>query len=57
VAAFAIIVGLPMSANAQLARTPTPYMGWNTYYGVGGNFNEATIVQPHDFVAGFRQAA
>jgi alpha-galactosidase len=43
VAAFAIIVGLPMSANAQLARTPTPYMGWNTYYGVGGNFNGSTI--------------
>ena len=22
---------------------PVPYMGWNTYYGVGGVFNEATI--------------
>jgi alpha-galactosidase len=22
---------------------PTPYMGWNTYYGVGGRFDEATI--------------
>ncbi|MGB9184227.1 MAG: glycoside hydrolase family 27 protein [Solirubrobacteraceae bacterium] len=24
--------------------TPTPYMGWNTYYGVGGVFDERTIV-------------
>src|SRR5205807_1555773 len=31
------------AANAQLATTPTPYMGWNTYYGVGGVFNESTI--------------
>ncbi|MBV8431259.1 MAG: glycoside hydrolase family 27 protein, partial [Solirubrobacterales bacterium] len=23
---------------------PTPYMGWNTYYGVGGVFNEETIL-------------
>jgi alpha-galactosidase len=23
---------------------PTPYMGWNTYYGVGGVFDEQTIV-------------
>jgi hypothetical protein len=37
---MAISVG---SAEANLASTPVPYMGWNTYYGVGGNFNEATI--------------
>src|SRR5205807_7392387 len=42
-AAVAIIFALPVSANAQLAPTPTPYMGWNTYYGVGGGFNESTI--------------
>jgi Alpha galactosidase C-terminal beta sandwich domain len=29
-------------ASATLA--PTPYMGWNTYYGVGGIYNEQTIV-------------
>lgn len=23
--------------------SPTPYMGWNTYYGVGGIFDESTI--------------
>lgn len=37
---MAISVG---SAEATLATTPVPYMGWNTYYGVGGNFNEATV--------------
>ena len=31
------------SANATLAADPVPYMGWNTYYGLGGSFNEATI--------------
>jgi alpha-galactosidase len=29
-----------------LARTP--YMGWNTYYGLGSNFNEQTIVSVAD---------
>jgi alpha-galactosidase len=37
-----MIFGLPVSANAALL-APTPYMGWNTYYGLGGYFNEATI--------------
>jgi alpha-galactosidase len=36
-------LALPTTSQAQLATTPTPYMGWNTYYGVGGVFNEATI--------------
>jgi alpha-galactosidase len=31
-----------MSSTAAML-APTPYMGWNTYYGVGGRFNEATI--------------
>ena len=31
------------SAQATLATDPVPYMGWNTYYGVGGRFNEATV--------------
>jgi alpha-galactosidase len=26
------------------ALAPTPYMGWNTYYGVGGVYNEGTIL-------------
>jgi alpha-galactosidase len=25
--------------------SPTPYMGWNTYYGVGGVFDEDTILE------------
>jgi alpha-galactosidase len=31
------------SARATLAADPVPYMGWNTYYGVGGVFNEAKV--------------
>ncbi len=36
----------PASAGppAAVASTQTPYMGWNTYYGVGGVFDQATIV-------------
>jgi alpha-galactosidase len=41
--ALATMFALPVSANATLAPTPTPYMGWNTFYGVGGIFNESTI--------------
>ena len=42
-------MALPASANATLAKTPVPYMGWNTYYQVGSetpgsnNINESTI--------------
>ncbi len=31
-----------------LARTP--YMGWNTYYGLGGNFNDQTIKSEADAI-------
>jgi alpha-galactosidase len=41
-AAVVMILGLPVSANAALL-APTPYMGWNTYYGIGGYFNESMI--------------
>src|SRR3954469_15848228 len=43
------LVALPATANATLARTPVPYMGWNTYYQVGSktpgsnNITESTI--------------
>ena len=40
VAVLAVTVG---SAWATMAPVPVPYMGWNTYYGVGGVFDEATI--------------
>jgi alpha-galactosidase len=32
------------AAQALWAASPTPYMGWNTYYGVGGVFNQSTIL-------------
>lgn len=41
-AVLLMIMVLPASSNAAIL-APTPYMGWNTYYGVGGIFNEATI--------------
>jgi alpha-galactosidase len=37
-----MIMVVPVSSQAAIL-APTPYMGWNTYYGVGGHFNEATI--------------
>ena len=36
---------LPATANASLATTSVPYLGWNTYYGIGGTFDENTIKQ------------
>jgi alpha-galactosidase len=43
-ATLLVVLAIPVSsALATLAPTPVPYMGWNTYYGVGGVFNEATI--------------
>ena len=43
-ATLLVLLAIPVSsAKATLAPTPVPYMGWNTYYGVGGVFNEATI--------------
>jgi alpha-galactosidase len=32
------------SAAASPPLAPTPYMGWNTYYGVGGIFSEQTVL-------------
>ncbi len=40
-------VGVPEGTPVVPAAPPlaaVPYMGWNTYYGVGGVFNERTIV-------------
>src|SRR5436305_2783167 len=42
-AALVVVAMIPSSANASLAAAPVPYMGWNTYYGVGGVFDEATV--------------
>ena len=30
-------------AAAQLALSPTPYQGWNTYFGLGGDFTEQSL--------------
>jgi alpha-galactosidase len=36
--------GAPTSVPPLSAPPATPYMGWNTYYGVGGVFDEHTIL-------------
>ena len=33
----------PASATQAEVISPMPYMGWNTYYGLGGDFTETTI--------------
>jgi len=48
-AVLAVLMTVPamltaVTATATAAISPsTPYMGWNTYYGLGGRFNESTI--------------
>jgi alpha-galactosidase len=45
--AVAVAVDAGNGANASAAGTvlvPTPYMGWNTYYGVGGVFDQQEIL-------------
>ncbi len=42
VAAVVLAMGMPGSSRGAVLAS-TPYMGWNTYYGVGGHFNEGTI--------------
>ncbi len=45
-AAFTLVALRPAAADATLARTPVPYMGWNTYYQVGSEtsgITESTI--------------
>jgi alpha-galactosidase len=45
-----VIVAMSISSGSAAAATPpssiaaVPYMGWNTYYGVGGVFDERTIL-------------
>jgi alpha-galactosidase len=38
----AVLLAVTASAAAAIPLS-TPYMGWNTYYGLGGRFNESTI--------------
>ena len=37
-----------VARGATPALAATPYMGWNTYYGVGGVFNQQTIISVAD---------
>ena len=41
-AAPAAVAPAPAASDTQVL-SPTPYMGWNTYYGLGGDFTDATI--------------
>jgi alpha-galactosidase len=43
-AATAAAASGPSSASGMQALAPTPYMGWNTYYGVGGVYDQRTII-------------
>lgn len=35
-------------AAAGQVLSPTPYQGWNTYYGLGGEFTEESVTQVAD---------
>ena len=41
--ALVVLMGVPVSANATLLSTPTPYMGWNPYFANLGYGDEATM--------------
>jgi hypothetical protein len=43
-----LCLALLSAAPASAVLSATPYMGWNTYYGVGGMFNEQTITSVAD---------
>ncbi len=43
-AILALLLAGISAVPARATLAPTPYMGWNTYYGVGGIYNEQTIV-------------
>jgi alpha-galactosidase len=44
VLACAVAAGGASARAATPVLAPTPYMGWNTYYGVGGIYDEQTIL-------------
>ncbi len=44
VVACVTLVGMPGARAATPVLAATPYMGWNTYYGVGGIYDEQTIL-------------
>lgn len=51
VAAAAVAVGVaPPAAALDNGLARTPYLGWNTYYGLGSSFDEATIESVADSI-------
>src|SRR5688500_3435794 len=43
VAGILLGAGAPPAIGDDDGLTRTPYMGWNTYYGLGGSYDEQTI--------------
>jgi alpha-galactosidase len=43
--ALALAVCQPAGAASKSILAATPYMGWDTYFALGGNYSEATILQ------------
>ncbi|MGW5472948.1 NPCBM/NEW2 domain-containing protein [Streptomyces chartreusis] len=48
----------PSASASQQVLSPTPYMGWNTYYALGGDPTEAEVKSTADFLvsSGLRDA-
>ncbi|MFD7308714.1 NPCBM/NEW2 domain-containing protein [Promicromonospora sp. NPDC059942] len=40
----------PDAASASDSPSPTPYQGWNTYYGLGGDFSADEVLDVADFL-------
>ncbi|GLY98858.1 glycoside hydrolase family 27 protein [Actinoplanes sp. NBRC 103695] len=53
-----LLVLIPLPEAASAAPGPTPYMGWNTYFGLGGDPTETEVKSIADFMAanGLREA-
>jgi alpha-galactosidase len=43
--AVAIALAAPTASSATGVLAATPYMGWDTYFAVGGRYGEATVLQ------------
>jgi alpha-galactosidase len=43
--AVTLALAMPQPASAASVLAATPYMGWDTYFALGGSYSEATILQ------------
>jgi alpha galactosidase A-like protein/alpha galactosidase C-like protein len=43
--ANALVVSAAMSAPGPTVLSPTPYMGWDTYFAFGGRYSESTVLE------------